>query len=138
MSPEVEVMLMKRPHFCSRISGAAARVTANVPLRWVSMTASHSSSLMLKIMRSRRMPALFTTTSTRPKASSALLMIACPPAIVATALADLVDDLVGRRLLAAGPRRGAAVVVDDHARAVLGHEQRDLPADTTAGPRDDD
>ena len=31
-------MLMKRPHFCSRMRGAAARVTAKVPLRWVSMT----------------------------------------------------------------------------------------------------
>ena len=48
------------------------------------MTASHSSSLMLKIMRSRRMPALLTTMSTRPNASIALLMMACPPAMEAT------------------------------------------------------
>src|SRR5437879_3711973 len=67
-------MLMIRPHFCSRISGAAARVTAKLPLRWVLMTASHSSSVMLKIMRSRRIPALLTTMSTRPKVSTAFLI----------------------------------------------------------------
>ena len=36
------------------------------------MTASHSSSVMLKIIRSRRMPALLTTMSIRPKWSSAV------------------------------------------------------------------
>jgi len=75
---------MKRPHFCSRMSGAAARVTANEPLRWVLMTASHSSSDMLKIIRSRRMPALFTTMSMRPKDRTAVSTMLLPPAIDAT------------------------------------------------------
>ena len=35
---------MSVPDFCARMSGAAARNTVNVPLRWVSMTGSHSSS----------------------------------------------------------------------------------------------
>jgi len=48
------------------------------------MTASHSSSVMLKIIRSRRMPALLTTMSMRPKASTAVRTIACPPAMDAT------------------------------------------------------
>jgi len=77
-------MLMTRPPFCSRMIGAAARVTAKVPLRWVLMTASHSSSVMLKIIRSRRIPALLTTMSMRPKVSTAVLMIDWPPAIEAT------------------------------------------------------
>ena len=75
---------MKRPHFCSRMRGAAARVTAKAPFRCVLMTPSHSSSVMLKIIRSRRMPALLTTMSMRPKASTAVLTIAWPPAIEAT------------------------------------------------------
>src|SRR5919108_192466 len=40
------------------------------------MTSSQSCSLMLWIIRSRRMPALFTRTSTPPKASSAVRRIA--------------------------------------------------------------
>ena len=66
------------------LTRAAARVTAKVPLRWVLMTPSHSSSVMLKIIRSRRIPALLTTMSTRPNVSTAVLMIDCPPAIEAT------------------------------------------------------
>ena len=77
-------MLMKRPDFCSRMSGAAARVTANEPFRCVSMTVSHSSSDMLKIIRSRRIPALFTTTSIRPNAFTAVSTMLLPPAIDAT------------------------------------------------------
>ena len=77
-------MLMMRPHLRSRMWGTAARVTANVPLRWVSMTPSHSSSVMLKIMRSRRMPALLTTMSTWPKWSSAVWTMRWPPAMLAT------------------------------------------------------
>ena len=50
----------------ARDDGAAARKTVNVPLRWVSMTGSHSSSDMLKSIRSRRMPATQTTPSMRP------------------------------------------------------------------------
>src|SRR5579875_183992 len=56
----------------SRQYADAQRVMQKVPFRWTLMTASHSSSDMLKIMRSRRMPALLTTTSRRPKASIAV------------------------------------------------------------------
>ena len=69
------------------------------------MTASHSSSVMLKIIRSRTIPALLTTTSIRPKWSTAVSTIRAPPAIVVTesALAaasparalDLAHDLLG-------------------------------------------
>ena len=59
----------------------------NVPLRWVSITGSHSASTMLKNMRSRRMPATVTTPSMRPNASTALWTIDAPPSIVVTELA---------------------------------------------------
>src|SRR5579885_670769 len=46
-----------------------------LPLRWTATTASQSSSFMLKIMRSRRMPALLTTMLSLPKLSIAHSMI---------------------------------------------------------------
>src|SRR3989304_4069500 len=123
-------MLMKRPHFCSRMRGTAARVTANAPFRWVSRTASHSSSVMLKIIRSRRIPALFTTMSTRPKWSRAVWMMFFPPALGL----DLVHALVRRRAGGARPVLLAAVVVHHHLGALLGHEERDLAADPAGRP----
>src|SRR5439155_18897052 len=59
-------MLMMRPLFCSRIRTVAARMVLKLPLRCTSRTASQSSSLMLKIIRSRRLPATFTRMSSRP------------------------------------------------------------------------
>ena len=79
----------------------------NVPLRCTAITASHSSSVMLKIMRSRRMPATLTTMSIRPKASTTCRPSRRPgrspppsrswPDRGAAVLDDLVDDLLGRR-----------------------------------------
>src|SRR5437660_2272269 len=52
---------------------AAARCTVqNVPRRWTRMTPSQSSGVMFTSIRSRRMPALATTTSSRPNAFSAV------------------------------------------------------------------
>jgi hypothetical protein len=72
-------MLMMRPAFCSRIAIEAARVQKKVPSRCTASTASHSSLLMLKIMRSRRMPATFTRMSIRPHALTACstISVAC-------------------------------------------------------------
>src|SRR5579859_4342635 len=49
-----------------------------------STTASHIASSILRKLLSRRMPALFTSTSTRPNASTPLLTIAAAPAVVDT------------------------------------------------------
>ena len=48
------------------------------------MTASHSSSLMLKIIRSRKMPAQVTRASSCPKRSSAVPMMRRAPSQSAT------------------------------------------------------
>ena len=48
------------------------------------MTASHSSSDMLKSIRSRRMPATATTPSIRPQRSTPVPMIRSPPSMVVT------------------------------------------------------
>src|SRR5947209_9643046 len=53
---------------------AACRIVAKWPLRCTAMTASNSSSLVLAIIRSRTMPALFTRTSKPPKVSTAVLI----------------------------------------------------------------
>ena len=50
----------------SRQYAAACRVGANTPRRWVRITPSQSSSVMFTSIRSRRMPALFTSTSSWP------------------------------------------------------------------------
>ena len=78
------------------------------------MTASHSSSVMLTSIRSRRMPALLTSTSRRAERVDGRLdepLGAVPVGDVvavgdrlAAHRPDLVDDLAG------GPRRAAAAV----------------------------
>ena len=59
--------------------GAAWRTTLNVPLRWVAITASKSLSSIFTRVRSRTIPALFTTMSIRPNASTAASTIRPAP-----------------------------------------------------------
>ncbi len=49
----------------------AERTQVKVPRMWVAMTASKSSSVIFQSTRSRRIPALVTMMSSRPKASTA-------------------------------------------------------------------
>src|SRR5580692_2887389 len=56
---------------CSRQYVTACLEQANVVRRWPRMASSHSSTVMLTNIRSRRMPALFTRVSSRPNASRA-------------------------------------------------------------------
>src|SRR6202034_1676894 len=66
---------MKLPEFCSRKCLAQALLMLKLPCRCTAITSDQSDQLMRWKMRSRRMPALLTRMSTRPKASSAALMI---------------------------------------------------------------
>jgi hypothetical protein len=75
---------MSEPDFCSFMRAAAARKTVKVPLRWVAMTGSHSSSDMLNSIRSRRIPAGHTTPSILPNCSTAVATMRSPPAMSAT------------------------------------------------------
>src|SRR5215831_8033402 len=76
--PAADEVQMMRPSTASpallrsRQYAAARWTVQNVPRRWTRMTPSQSSGVMLTSMRSRRMPALATTTSSRPNASSAV------------------------------------------------------------------
>ena len=54
-------------------------IVFHVPFRCTRMTASKSASAIVKSILSRRMPALFTSTSRRPKASSAVPMMFWAP-----------------------------------------------------------
>src|SRR5579875_776474 len=85
----------------------AGLIIAKCPLRCTAMTASHSSSVMLKIMRSRRMPATLMMQSSRPKVSSAVLITDSPPAMVAIlamlATAWPPSPLISRTTSSAGP-----------------------------------
>jgi len=77
LKPAPDVVLMIRPpdplpaFAIERQWSQACLVIWNVPLRCTAMTASKSSSVMDVIIRSRRIPALFTTASSRPKRCTA-------------------------------------------------------------------
>ena len=62
----------------------AGRLTQNVPFRCTDTTTSHIASSIFASVLSRRMPALFTTTSSCPKASSAVWTMRSPAATSAT------------------------------------------------------
>ncbi len=69
---------------CSRQYTAAWCDGAHVPLRCTRITESKSSSVIEKIMRSRRIPALFTSTSSLPNVSIAWWTMARAPSKSAT------------------------------------------------------
>ena len=69
---------------CFVICRAAASEQQKVPLRCTAITRSHISSVILSNDLSRRIPALLTSTSSRPKASTALCTTLAPPSMVAT------------------------------------------------------
>ena len=116
---------------------AAAAGGTKWPFRWTWMTASHSSSVMLTSPRSRRMPALFTSTSSPPNASTADVderLAAGPVGDVVVRrhrLATRAADLFGGLL---GP---VAEVVDDDLGALGGEEQGVLAPDAPSGAGDD-
>ena len=113
------------------------------------MTASNSSSLVLANIRSRTMPALLTSTSSPPNASTAVWIEALglrPVGDVgpagdgfASGGGDLVDHALGGAAAAGGRTVEAdADVVDHDARALGGERQRVRASDPAAGSRDDD
>lgn len=65
---------MIEPLFCSRMSAAALRVPFQQPLRWTLMTWSKCSSVIVRIVASRVIPALLTMMSTEPNVSRAVCM----------------------------------------------------------------
>src|SRR6218665_3753657 len=101
------------------------------------MTASNSSSLILWKKRSRRMPALFTTPSMRPKVSSAEVTMRAPlresdtlsAGAAASLRLDRVDGLLPGAGIVAFAAGGRPDVVGDHAGAGLGQGQCDVAAD---------
>ena len=112
------------------------------------MTASHSSSVMLTSTRSRRMPALFTSTCRSPNASTAVLIEALAALPVGDVVGvgdglaahglDLVDDLLAPAVRSSPDAvDGAAEVVDDDLGALRREQQRVLAADAPAGAGDD-
>ncbi len=140
-------MCTKLPEFCSRKCVAQARLMLNEPCRCTLITSDQSDQLMRWKMRSRRMPALLTRMSTRPKASSAALTIlsALPRLAdrerrgdrLAAGLLDLVDHLLRRAGIGAGAFEARADVADDDARALLRHQERDAAADAAPRAGDD-
>ena len=154
MSPAPDDVFTIRPSTsapslaCARHHSVAWRVVAKWPLRWTRITASHSSSPVVNTMRSRRKPALFTSTSRPPNVSIAVCTSRRAPSqsamssVLATASpperGDLVDHLLRRAGVGAGAVAGDAEIVHDDARALTGERQRVLSTDAAGGARDDD
>ena len=120
---------------------------AKWPFRWTRMTSSQSDSSMLKLILSRRMPALLTRMSSLPQASTAWATRASAPAHELTSLllsrASPPAALMSCTVCSAGctslpsPARAGADVVDDDL-GTLGGEQQGLRApDPAAGAADD-
>ena len=122
---------------CSRQWAAAKRVGTKWPLRWTSMTSSHSSSVIDTSMRSRRMPALLTSTSRLPEgldggADQRLAAVPARDVVVrrdrlAAGGADLLGGLLG----------DVAEVVDDDLGALGREEEGVLAPEAPAGAGDD-
>ena len=145
--------LTKRPPPRSAITAHAGRLTLSAPRSCVSITASSCASVSSANGAMRTWPALFTTTSTAPNASSAASTMARPPSGVAIGVAvrdrlaaggdDLGDHRVGGRI---GRRLGDAVgvadadaeVVHQHARATRREQERVLAPQVAPRPGDDD
>ena len=111
------------------------------------MTASHSASVMLVSMRSRRMPALLTRTSRPPKVSTAdwirrsapsQSLMSSPLATASPPMATISSTTSWAGPLSLpSPSIVAAEVVDDDLGAVVGEQQRVLAADAPTRPGDD-
>ena len=107
------------------------------------MTASHSSSVMLTSMRSRRIPALLTSDVEPAEDVDGLADEGLAPVPGGDVVGvghrppagggDLVDHLLGRARVGAGPVPRPAQVVDHDVGAVLGQHQGVLPPDAPAG-----
>ena len=122
-------------------------VVLKVPFRCTRMTSSHSCSVMLKTIRSRRMPATLTRMSSRPNSSmavwtsfsaaaktemSAPLATAFPPASAISATTSC-----GRPGVVPGAVDRRAQVVDHHRSALAGQQPGYRPADAPGGTGDD-
>ena len=133
-----ELMLMIRPVLDRIISRAAVRMATNALFRFVLMTASKSSSSMRRIRPSLVMPALFTSTSSRP-CLSAICSIAAASALAsamsqASGSAEPPSALISSHDLL--ELVGVAGDGDD-VQAVLGQALDDRRADAAGSAGDD-
>ena len=138
---------MSDPDSCFRMMAAACRKTVKCPFRWVAMTASHSSSAMLKSIRSRRIPATATTPSIRPQCSTAVFTMRSPPPIVLTSSATAtasppaasisLTTASATALVGSSPARPDADVGHHHLGALGGTGQGAGPTDPDARSGDD-
>ena len=136
-------MLTTRPYtgppaalLASRQCTAAARDVAACPLRWTRMTSSQSDSERLKIILSRRIPALLTRMSIDPKVLTASCTRRSPSDQSETSPVTGGGPAACRRDLRGHLVCAVAHVVDDDCRTG-GRECEGLgPAETCAGAGD--
>ena len=118
--------------------GAALRTQWKVPLRFTSRTSRHSSSLMRCDIRSRVRPALQTSTSSWPKASTASFISA---SVYAGSVTLPTEVLAAPSAIASQAARASSAgrlveIVDHHPRTLAHEELRDGAPDAPPRPRD--
>jgi hypothetical protein len=132
-----EVLMITPPRPCACICRAAACAHQKLPFTCTSHTASNSSSLIFRKERSRRLPALLTSSSMPPKASTQAAISASAPAREAM-LSPLATALPPAALISGNDRRGARRIdiVDHDRRAVRRQQPRVRAPDAAAGAGD--
>ena len=124
----------------SRMARAAWRLTDHVPRRLTATTSSNSSGLMFMSVRSRTMPALFTTASMPPNESTHACTSASCEVIVCDRSDDVDRGLPPAEEISPTTSREQLLVraVDDDLRALGGQRHRERPAETSRRSGDDD
>ena len=128
--PEIDDMFTIAPLLFSRITAAAARRPFQVPFRCTAITWSNWSSVILRIVASRVMPALLTMMSSPPKPSTAA-------ATSASTSSELVTSQRTARATSLPPRLSAAACVASQVH-VTEHDTRAFGDETLARSRSPD
>ncbi len=134
--PEIDDMFTIAPRLFSRMIAAAALVPFQVPFRWTAITSSNCSSVILRIVASRVIPALFTMMSRPPKCSTA----AADQRVDLVGLGHVASHRqggVGPELLGGGLRRGEVEITEHHLGALGDEELGDRITQTLRTAGDD-
>ena len=136
-SEPIDDVLMTRPQPRSRIRVSAAWAQRNVPLRLTVRTWSHCSSVILWLIASRLIPALLTSTSSRPSSATTWFTMASTSARLVTSAATDSARAPARWSSVATGRASLDVDVVDHDGRALAREPagRRFP-DPAPRPRD--
>jgi len=135
--PDREEMLTIVPDLRSRMIAAARRVPFQVPLRCTLITWSNWSSVIVRMVASRVMPALLTITSSDPNVSTVCASIASISAALVTSQRATAATSGPPSLAAAACGRLEVEVAEHDPRPLPDEHLRDGEADALRAAGDD-